>query len=58
LVTLDERGFIVTDSEMRTSVPGIFAAGDVRSKACRQIVTAAGEGATAAYMAELYLCHA
>ena len=58
LVTLDERGFIVTDSEMRTSVPGIFAAGDVRSKACRQIVTAAGEGATAAYMAELYLSHA
>ncbi|OAQ21424.1 thioredoxin-disulfide reductase [Thermosulfurimonas dismutans] len=55
VVALDERGFIITDSEMRTSVPGVFAAGDVRAKACRQIVTAAGDGATAAYSAETYL---
>ncbi len=55
VVELDERGFVKTDAETRTSVPGIFAAGDVRAKACRQIVTAAGDGATAAYMAELYL---
>ncbi len=55
VLKLDERGFIVTDAEMRTEVPGVFAAGDVRSKACRQIVTAAGDGATAAYMAEHFL---
>ncbi len=55
LLKLDERGFIVTDCEMRTEIPGVFAAGDVRSKACRQIVTAAGDGATAAYMAEHFL---
>ncbi|HIW01368.1 MAG TPA: FAD-dependent oxidoreductase [Candidatus Desulfovibrio intestinipullorum] len=50
-----ERGFIVTDTEMRTSVPGIFAAGDVRAKLCRQVVTAAGDGATAAQAAFLFL---
>ncbi len=55
VLPLDEKGFIITDCEMRTEVPGVFAAGDVRSKACRQIVTAAGDGATAAYMAEHYL---
>jgi len=54
-VALDEAGFVVTDSETRTSLPGVFAAGDVRAKACRQIVTAAGDGAEAAYMAEHYL---
>ncbi len=57
LLELDERGFIVTDAEMRTNVPGIFAAGDVRSKACRQIITAAGDGAVAAYMAEHYIAN-
>ncbi len=51
----DDRGFLVTDVEMRTSVPGIFAAGDVRSKLCRQVVTAAGDGATAAQAANLLL---
>ncbi|WP_457755557.1 thioredoxin-disulfide reductase [Thermodesulfatator indicus] len=55
LLTLDEKGFIITDSEMRTNVPGIFAAGDVRSKSCRQIVTACGDGATAAFLAEHFL---
>ncbi len=55
ILELDERGFIITDAEMRTNIPGIFAAGDVRAKACRQIVTAAGDGATAAFMAEHYL---
>ncbi|MDO5536746.1 MAG: thioredoxin-disulfide reductase [Desulfovibrionaceae bacterium] len=48
-------GFLVTDTEMRTSVPGIFAAGDVRDKLCRQVVTAAGDGATAAQAAFLLL---
>ena len=40
---------------MRTTVPGIFAAGDIRSKLCRQVVTAAGDGATAAHAASLLL---
>lgn len=44
----DRAGFIVTDTEMNSSIPGIFAAGDIRSKNCRQAITAAGDGATAA----------
>jgi thioredoxin reductase (NADPH) len=40
---------------MATNVPGIFAAGDVRSKLCRQVTTAVGDGATAANSAFLYL---
>lgn len=47
----DGQGFLVTDAEMRTSIPGIFAAGDIRSKLCRQVITAAGDGATAAHAA-------
>lgn len=46
---------ILTDTEMRTNVPGVFAAGDVRSKQCRQVVTAVGDGATAASAAFAYL---
>jgi len=53
----DEYGFIVTDTEMQTSLPGVFAAGDIRSKNFRQIVNAAGEGATAELSAEHYLAH-
>ncbi len=55
LVAKDEPGFIHTDAEMRTNIPGIFAAGDIRSKLCRQISTAVGEGATAAHNAQIYL---
>lgn len=55
ILELDEWGFIKTDNDMATGVPGVFAAGDVRSKALRQVATAVGEGATAAYMAERYL---
>lgn len=55
---LDENGFIITDSEMNTNIPGLFAAGDIRLKACRQIITAAGDGATAANSAYAYLEHA
>lgn len=51
----DGQGFIITDVEMRTNLPGIFAAGDVRSKLCRQVSTAVGDGATAANTAFLYL---
>ena len=51
----DEDGFIITDDNMRTNVPGVMAAGDIRSKTVRQIVTAAGEGAVAAISAEHFL---
>ena len=55
LVEMDKTGFIVTDENMRTSAPGIFAAGDCRDKLFRQVVTAAGDGANALYSAELYI---
>lgn len=48
-------GFVVTDQEMAGSVPGIFAVGDVRAKELRQIVTAVGDGATAAFNAGRYI---
>ena len=48
-------GAVVTDSHMCTSVPGVFAAGDVRTKALRQVITAAADGANAAHWAEDYL---
>lgn len=53
-LTLDN-GYIVTDDEMRTDIAGVFAAGDVRRKSLRQIVTAAGDGAVAADSAIRYL---
>ncbi|MFC1682759.1 thioredoxin-disulfide reductase [Candidatus Zixiibacteriota bacterium] len=51
----DDNGYVLTDDSMRTSVQGIYAIGDVRSKQLRQIVNAAGEGAVAAFSAEKYL---
>ncbi|MFC1844465.1 thioredoxin-disulfide reductase [Thermodesulfobacteriota bacterium] len=51
----DEFGFIITDDEMQTKIPGVMAAGDIRSKRVRQIINAAGEGAVAAIAAEHYL---
>ena len=54
-VEKDAAGYIKTDELMQTSVPGLFAAGDVRSKVLRQIVTAASDGAIAAYAAEKYI---
>ena len=53
----DPQGFVLTDTEMRTNMPGIFAAGDIRSKMCRQVTTAVGDGATAAQAAFVYLEH-
>ena len=55
LVPLDPNGQIVTDAWMRTSVPGVLAAGDVRHASARQLVSAAGDGATAALAAIRYL---
>ena len=55
LVDTDEEGFIITDDEMRTSVRGILAAGDCRRKLLRQVSTAVGDGATAAFAARRYV---
>lgn len=52
---LDENGYIVADESTRTGLPGVFAAGDVRTKALRQVVTAAADGAVAVHYAEEYL---
>ncbi|MHB1417008.1 MAG: thioredoxin-disulfide reductase [Chloroflexota bacterium] len=52
---LDAQGYIITDEEMRTNVPGVFAAGDVRHKSLRQMVTATADGAIAANSSDLYL---
>ncbi len=54
-VELDEHGFIKTDLKLQTNVPGIFAAGDVRSGATMQIASAVGEGASAALSMREYL---
>ncbi len=51
---MDDDGFVLTDNKMRTSVPGVMAAGDIRDKEVRQIVSAAGDGATAIVAAENY----
>jgi thioredoxin reductase (NADPH) len=55
VVKLDQEGYILTDAECRTSIPGVFAAGDVRKKILKQIATAVGDGAVAAIMTEKYL---
>lgn len=54
-VALDEQGYVQAGEDTRTSVPGVFAAGDVRRKPLRQVVTAVSDGAVAAHMAEEYL---
>lgn len=54
-IELDEIGMIKTDAGLQTSMPGVFAAGDVRSGATMQIASAAGEGATAALMIRKFL---
>ena len=50
-----ERGYIKTDDNMHTNIPGVYAAGDIRVKSLRQVVTAAADGAIAAMQAEKYL---
>lgn len=54
-IELDEQGLIKTDTKLQTSMPGVFAAGDVRSGATMQIASAVGEGATAALNIRTYL---
>jgi thioredoxin reductase (NADPH) len=54
-VKLDEAGYIVTDQRMESSVPGLFAVGDVRATPFRQVITAAGDGAVAAHCAAAYI---
>ncbi len=54
-LNLDEVGYIIADESTRTNLPGVFAVGDVRTKALRQIVTATADGAVAAHFAEEYL---
>ena len=52
---VDEKGYILTDEKMQTSAKGIFACGDVRKRYLRQVVTACGEGAVAAFSAQDYI---
>ena len=56
-IDLDENGYIFADESTKTNIDGVFAAGDVRTKALRQVITAASDGATAAHFAEEYLSH-
>jgi thioredoxin reductase (NADPH) len=52
---MSERGEIITDVDMKTNIPGVFAAGDVRQKSLRQVITATADGAIASTQAEHYL---
>lgn len=57
LLDLDDRGFIATDRTMATSIPGVFAAGDVRSGSTKQLASAVGEGAAVSLQLRYYLEH-
>ena len=57
ILDMDEAGYIVADESTRTNIPGVFAIGDVRTKALRQVVTAVADGATASHYIEEYLAH-
>ncbi len=54
-VALDEHGYIVADETTKTNIDGVFAVGDVRTKAMRQVITAAADGAVAVHFIEQYL---
>jgi thioredoxin reductase (NADPH) len=55
VIDMDEHSYIITDDDMRTNIPGVFAAGDIRHKSLRQLVTAMSDGAIAAYIAGKYI---
>lgn len=55
IINLDSDGYIITDDNMQTSQEGIYACGDCRHKSLRQIITACGDGATAAFSAQQYV---
>ncbi|MGD8822779.1 MAG: FAD-dependent oxidoreductase, partial [Anaerolineales bacterium] len=52
---MDETGYLITNDRMMTSVPGVFAAGEIQDPVFRQITTSVGQGAAAAMMAERWL---
>ena len=54
-IALDKSGYVAAGETTETSVPGVYAVGDVRTKPLRQVVTAVADGATAVHMAEAYL---
>jgi len=54
-VALNKEGYIISDYDMNTNIPGIFVAGDIREKTLRQVITAAADGAIAAHVAEQYI---
>ncbi len=54
-LTLDEKGYVVIDQQMRTNIPGVFAAGEVADPNYRQVITSAGMGAAAAIQAGKFL---
>lgn len=54
-VKMSDYGYILTDEYMRTNIPGVFACGDIREKPLRQVVTAASDGAIAAFFAEKHI---
>lgn len=56
-IELDPAGYIVADETTKTNIPGVYAVGDVRTKALRQVVTAVGDGAVAVHFAEEYLAN-
>ncbi|SHH36667.1 thioredoxin reductase (NADPH) [Caloranaerobacter azorensis DSM 13643] len=55
ILEMDERGYLLTDENMKTNIEGVFAAGDCREKSLRQVVTACADGAIAATQAEKYI---
>ena len=55
IIDMTDKGYVVTNENMQTNVPGVFAAGDVRDKFLRQVATCVGDAATAGVMAEKYI---